>query len=155
MEIYIHSEGKEDPELVEVAATASVAELLVREPGVEEFIWVEEGDEPIAVELTLEAAGIRHRHHIHRGRCRRVEVKVRYNAEKVHQFAPSATVAKVFDWATGKKAFDLTADERAKHVLAVPGADHPLAFNVHIGSLVKASSCEVVLDLVPKVRFEG
>jgi hypothetical protein len=158
MELYVHSEGNEDPDLVEVESSGTIRELVVVREGRDgqELIWAENGDEPLELDITFEAAGIAHRHHVHRGRCRRVRVLVRYGGDtRPHDFPPSATVARVFDWACGPLGFNLTPEQRAKHVLAVPGADHALDPGVHIGSLVSAGSCEVVLDLAPKERFEG
>ncbi len=40
-------------------------------------------------------------------------------------------------------------------MLAEPGADHFLEDGVHIGSLVRPSSCIVTLDLLPWSRFAG
>ncbi len=153
MELYVHSEGQEDPELVVTATVAAL--VVVREGDDVEMIWIEDAEEPLELDITLEAAGVGHRHHVHRGRCRRVDVRVRYNGDRSHDFPPSATVRRVFEWATGPKGFNLTPEEKAKHVLALPGADHALDRSVHIGSLVTRGSCDVVLDLAPKERFEG
>lgn len=155
MELFLHTEGHEDPELNEIEATAVVRELLVdTEP--DGSIWIEETDEAAELDITLEQAGIRHRHHIHRGRCRRVEAVVRFNSQRLkHTFGPGTTIKTVYHWASGPAGFNLTPDQAAKHVLAVPGADHFLDSSVHIGSLVTAGSCEVVLDLLPRERFEG
>ncbi len=156
MQVYVHTAGKEDPELVEVPPTALVRELVVVDANGEELVWLEEVDQPLDVQLTLEAAGIRHRGHVHRGRCRKVTVSVRFNADsKAHAFSPANTVDRVLRWATGEHGFDLPPAEAAKHTLAVPGADHPLDPRVHIGSLVTPGSCDVKVDLLPKVRFEG
>ena len=156
MEIYVHTTGKEDPELVEVAPSALVSELVAGEATGDSLVWIEGAGEPLEPGSTLEAAGVEHRGHLHRGRCRKVDVKVRFNGEsKPHDFSPATVVNHVLKWATGETGFDLTPTEAAKHALAVPGADHPLDPRVHIGSLVTAGTCEVVLDLMPKVRFEG
>lgn len=158
MHIYAHRQGSEDPELIEIEATASVRELLAGsdDGDGDGLIWVDEHDDPVELDITLEAAGIGHRHHVHRGRCRTVEVRVRFNSETdEREFRPAATIARVFAWATGPKGFDLPAEQIPKHVLAVPGADHFLDANVHIGSLVARGRCEVILDLLPKDRFEG
>jgi len=155
MEIYVHSAGREDPELLEVPKTALVREL-VAATGSSEFVWLQDADEPIDLDLTLEAAGVPHRGHVHRSACKGIDVRVRFNgAEKTRDFAPAATVETVLKWATGEHGFVLSAAEAAKHTLAQPGADHPLDPRVHIGSLVGTEACDLVLDLIPKVRFEG
>jgi hypothetical protein len=153
MELYLHTAGSEDPELIELEPSQTVGNL-AGDP--QELIWLENSEEPLAPELTLEDAGVEHRGHIHRGRCREVEVRVRYGGREHNEtFRPAATIERVFRWATGEDAFDLTPPERAKHVLALPGADHFLAWNVHIGSLVEPGTCSVVLELAAKERFEG
>jgi hypothetical protein len=156
MEIYIHTAGHEDPELIVVEATTTVRELLLVGDGQgAELLMIEEVDEPIDLDVTIEQAGIHHRHHVHRGRCRRVDVRVRYNGDKSQVFHPVATIRKVFDWATGPDGFNLTPEQKAEHVLALPSADHFLDWEVRVGSLVSSGSCDVVLDLAPKSRFEG
>ena len=49
----------------------------------------------------------------------------------------------------------MSPEQAAKHVLAVPGADHFLEDGVHVGSLVGPHNCTVTLDLLPRSRFEG
>ena len=157
MEIYVHSAEREDPEVVEVAEVALVGEIVSGAEGdVAELVWIEGADEPLDLSVTFEGAGIRDRDHVHRGRCRKVDVHVRFNAvTKTYDFSPATRVERVLNWATGKDGFDLTSAEAAKHTLAVPGADHPLDSRVHVGSLVGSGACEVLLDLLPKARFEG
>lgn len=75
--------------------------------------------------------------------------------DHTHFFGPATTIRRIFEWATGKDGFNLTDEQRAKHVLALPGADHFLGWTVHSGSLVPAGTCAAVLDLDPKARFEG
>lgn len=154
MELFIHTAGKEDPDVVEVEETVLVRELLAGED--DGRIWVEEVDEELTLDVTLADAGIHAHHHVHRGRCSRVEVVVRYNGENfTDTFGPGTTIKKVEKWAFGDKAADLSPDQAAKHVLALPGADHFLAATVHVGSLVTAGACQVTLDLLPRDRFEG
>jgi len=154
MELFIHTTGNEHPEIVEIEGTVLVRELLVGgDP--DDHIWIEEIDEEIDLDITLEAAGIRHHHHVHRGRCRTVEVVVRFNGSHERTFGPATTIKRVEKWAFGPKVADLSPEEAAKHVLAVPGADHFLEDGVHIGSLVTPGSCKVTLDLLPRTRFEG
>jgi hypothetical protein len=156
MEIYIHSAGNEDPELIEIEGTALVRALLEVGGGQgAELVMIEEAAGPIDLDITIEQAGIHHRDHVHRGRCRRVDVRIRYNGDKSHEFHPVATIRTIFEWATGSHGFNLTPEQKAEHVLALPGADHFLDWEVRIGSVVTPGSCDVVLDLAPKSRFEG
>lgn len=154
MELFTHAAGNEHPEIIETKSTALVRELLVG-GAPDERIWTEEADEAVDLDITLEAAGIRHRQHVHRGRCHRVEVIVRFNGDHEHAYGPATTIKTVEEWAFGPKVADFSPEQAAKHVLAVPGADHFLEVGVHVGSLVIPGSCKVVLDLLPRSRFEG
>ena len=118
-------------------------------------IWIEETDEEVDLDITLEVAGIHHRHHVHRGRCRQVEVIVRFNGDHERSFGPSRTIKTVEKWAFGPEVANFSKEQAAKHVLAVPGADHFLDRGVHIGSLTAPGQCAVTLDLLPRSRFEG
>lgn len=154
MELFTHSAGVENPEIVEVEATALVRTLLV-EGDADGPIWLEEVDEEVDLDITLEAAGIRHHHHVHRGPCHRIEVIVRWNGDHEQDFGPATTTKTVEKWAFGPKVANLSPEQAAQHVLAVPGADHFLEAGVHVGSLVTKGSCRVTLDLLPRSRFEG
>lgn len=155
MELFRHVAGSEEPEIVEVVETMRVRELIELRGG-DGSIWLEEVDEEIEVELTLSEAGIGHHHHVHHGKCRTVSVRVRYNGEHFdHEYAPSATIKRVRKWAVGPDAANLSKDQAVEHVLATPSADHFLDETVHIGSLVGAEGCEVILDLLPRDRFAG
>ena len=154
MELFTHSPGNEHPEIVEIEPTALVRELLVDGDG-DGRVWIQDVDEEVDLDTTLKAAGIRHHHHIHRGHCHRVEVVVRFNGNHEHTYGPGTTIKIVEKWAFGPEVANLSPEQAAKHVLAEPGADHFLDAGVHIGSLVKPGSCTVVLDLLPRSRFEG
>lgn len=153
MELFLHSEGGEDPEIVEVEPNAKVR-TLATDPGDE--VCIEEIDEEIDLDLTFEEADIGHRRHVHRGRCHRVKVVVQFNATDFeHEYGPATTIKKVYRWASGDKAADLSPEQKAKHVLALPGADHFLADGVHIGSLITSGTCEVTLNLMAREAFGG
>jgi hypothetical protein len=154
MELFVHDRSGEDPQLLEIDATA-VVRTLVAEEGPDGAVWLEEIDEEIELGITMEQAGIHHHHHVHRGNCRRVEVTVRFNGPFERAFGPPATIKRVYSWASGPDGARLSPEQAAKHVLAVPGADHFLDSGVHIGSLVSHGSCSVTLDLLPRERFEG
>lgn len=155
MEIFAHTAGAEHPVLIEVEETTTVRTLLLEEDP-DGHVWIEEIDEEIDLDLTLIAAGIGHHHHVHRGRCRRIEVLVRYNGEKFERiFGPSKTIKHVAKWAFGPDGAALSKEQAATHALTEPGADHPLEGSVHVGSLVKPDSCSVTLDVVPRSRHAG
>jgi hypothetical protein len=155
VELFVHTHGNEHPEIIEIEDTVLVRELLIEEEP-DGRIWLEETDEEISLDVTLAVAGIRHHRHVHRGRCHRVKVVVRFNGRRFeHPYGPAATIKAVEKWAFGPEAAGFSPEEAAKHVLAVPGADHFLEKGVHVGSLVTTGECEVVLDLLPRSRFAG
>lgn len=154
MELFTHRPGNEHPEITEIDATALVRELLVGGDA-DGHVWIEGIEEEVDLDITLEAAAIRHHHHVHRGHCQRVEVVVRFNGNHEHRYGPATTIKTVEKWAFGPEVANLSPEQAAKHVLAEPGADHFLEAGVHIGSLVKPGACTVVLDLLPRSRFEG
>lgn len=156
MELFQHTEEGEDPQVVVVEATANVRTLLLEtEP--DHGVWIEEIDEEIDLDMSFEEAGLHHRHHVHRGRCRRVKVVVQFNAvDFTHEYGPGTTIKTVYRWASGDKAANLSPEQKAKHVLALPGADHYLGDGVHVGSLLMAGGpCEVTLNLLPRDSFGG
>jgi hypothetical protein len=158
MELYVHGSDKEGPDLVEFEPAQTVAEVGGESAEGEAFeLWREDEDEPLDRSQTLEQVGIGDRQHVHRSRCRMIAVTVRYAGRKPIEkaFGPAKTIKQVFLWATGEHGFTLTPEQRAKHVLALPDADHYLAWTVHIGSLADPATCSVTLELYPKERFEG
>jgi len=117
MDLFQHTEGGEDPEIVVVEATAAVRTLLLP-ANPDHGVWIEDVDEEIDLDLTFEAAGIHHHHHVHRGRCRRVKVVIQFNADDfTHEYGPGTTIKKVYHWASGDKAANLSPEQRAKYVL--------------------------------------
>jgi hypothetical protein len=155
MEVLVHEKGAEEPAIVEVDEKLKVRELVtIRDGGPDSHIWIVEEETEVDLEITFEEAGIRHHHRVHHGRCHSIALTVRFNGEKTHSYPPSATIGRILAWAVAADGFNLASDQRPKHALAVPGADHFLSDSVHIGSLV-STDCSVTLDLVPKSRFEG
>src|SRR5438128_2146683 len=120
MEIYVHAPGAE-PVFAEVSEDMTVAALVAAHAVGAGQAWLEDADEALDDTATLREAGIGERDHVHVGRCRKVEVRVRYGGRDdiVKDFPPAKTIAKVFDWATGKHGFELTETERAKHTLGI------------------------------------
>lgn len=153
MEMYIHRPGQERITLVEVGETATVAEVVGLAEG--EAAWLEDGEETIRAELTVAAARIQPRGHVHVNRCRRAAVTVNYNGgERRREFAPSATVRRAFEWAVGKDGFDLPEHDRPEHALQLCGTTTQPDGTDHIGSFVN-DECQGCFDLVPKHRFQG
>ena len=158
LEVYLHVAGCEDPQLVEVASDGRVADLLAVAESVaaNAKLWLQDTTDPLDMESSLAEAGIGHRGHVHLGCCDSVKVQVRYHTKPiVREFSPGARIRAVFAWAAGPKGFELAETQIPKHGLVVPRSDHILDPDVHVGSLASDARCAVVLDLVPKERFEG
>jgi hypothetical protein len=147
MQIFVHGPGGDAPEVIEVEETALVRELLVGRDG--ELVWIEEVDVPVEIDVTLVVAGIGPGHHVHRGRCREVDVwLIADGRDASRRFAPSATVARAVRWGAEQlglgPARDLeVTDQRTGRVVS-PGT--------HVGSLADAGGCTVALDLRPVRR---
>ena len=155
LQIYIHKQSRE-LELVEVEETMTVEGLVgAYSQEAEATLWIEDSTDPLEGESTLADAGVTERRHVHISPCRRIEVTVRYGGDsKKRRFPPSTTIARVFEWATGKRGFALTATERAKHTLGICDTLTQPDKSEHIGSITD-HRCSVCLDLAPKERFEG
>jgi hypothetical protein len=152
MHLFVHTHGSDASTRIEIDTDGLVGELQVGDGKV----WVADSDEPLDVNLSVHDAGLRDHQHVHCGPCASIKVSVRFNGSTVaHSFRPAVSVATVLAWATGPNGFGLASDQVPKHTLIIVNADSTLAPGTHVGSLVPHGSCEVVVDLVPKVRFEG
>lgn len=155
MQIYIHRDETTGLELVEVEETISVKELVQAHAGEGATAWLEDEEESLALDLVLTETAIAERSHVHVSKkCKKISVTVRYGEPLTKEFAPSATIGKIFRWATGKHGFGLTATERAKHTLGICGTNTEPDRSEHVGSLA-GPDCTLCLDLAPKERFEG
>lgn len=158
IEVYIHTEGSTELELIPVNREGRVGDLLeTDDPAVsDESIWLAEQDEPLDIEVSLADAGITHRCHIHRGCCTSVKARMHYNGLELDQsFSPATSIAQVYCWAAGQDGFKLPSEEIPRHALVVRGTSEFIDTEVHIGSLANSPRCDVDFDLVPKKRFEG
>lgn len=164
IQLFLQLEGVHEIRLVEVSPDGVVGDIIAGLPDdfrahvreTELMVFLEDGHEAIALDLSLEAAGIRHQHSVHVHRCRHITVTVHFGADsKEHQFSPSTTIRHVKRWAVGDKGFKLSPVDAAEHVLQLQGTGDRPDEDVHIGTLTHAPHCSVVFDLVPKVRVEG
>jgi hypothetical protein len=163
IEIFLQGEGVKDVVLVRVPKDGTVRDLLnaAREHGVHlggdgdpSVVYIEDAEEAVDPNASLEEAGIRHRGHIHVHRCHRIDVSVNFNARtETMAFPPSATVGRVKKWAV--KAFGMSEKDAAEHVLQITGSNVRPDEDIHIGALVTHPEHRISFDLVPKVRVEG
>lgn len=156
MQIYIHRSETTELTLTEVEETITVRELAEAHGGDGATVWLEDEEESLELDAVLIEVDVTERSHVHVSKkCKKIAVTVRYAGKPLlKEFAPGATIAKVFKWATGKKGFDLTATERAKHTLGICGTNTEPDKSEHVGSLA-GPDCTLCLDLAPKERFEG
>jgi hypothetical protein len=163
IELFVHTQNGVDPKLIKVSEESTVTEVLeiiVAAGGhggkVEEeiLVFTEDCDEPIEHHRKLSECEIRHRHHIHCHRCRKVEVSVFYNAEHRKAFSPGTTVKRVLEWAV--KAFKLSPTDAADKILVLKGnPSEELPTDAHIGSFAAPHHCSVELCLTAPVEVQG
>jgi hypothetical protein len=157
MQLFLHSQGSGEAEIVTVEEEALVRTLV--EEGTDHRIWIVEHEEEVQLDVSVAEAGIHHHHHVHRGHCHRLHADVRFMTDhgtehKQDDVRPVATIGEVLDWAVGEKGFNLPVDKRPDYVLALPGAKEYLATDVRVITLVD-EECTVHLDLLPKDHFGG
>ena len=157
MELILHSSAGPVPKVAEVSETLTVREVLVMFATDEEGLWIEETDVELELDLTLEQAGVKHRHHVHHHRCRRVKVIVRYiEDERAREFSPAATVGRVLEWALGTEAFNIPIEQRPEYGFLTCGDGSAVASDTHLGSLTgQDAGCDVCLSLVRKINPQG
>ena len=165
IEIFLQGEGIPEITLVRVLGNGTVRDILksaetqgVQLAGDERtlVIFVEDGEEILPHDLSLEDAHIGHRSRVHVHRCHRLEVTVNFNAaQKAHAFPPSATIERVKRWAVGPEGFGLHGIDATEHLLQLCHSTTRPDEDTHIGSLVAFPDCGLCFDLVPKVRVEG
>lgn len=119
----------------------------------EALIFVEDGDEPLDETVVIETIVVGQSAKLHLHRCRRIKVIVAFaGARKEHEFAPSATVARIKTWAAG--AFGLSPEDAGEHLLQIAGTHDRPSPAIHVGTLA-GSECKVAFDLVPDERVNG
>jgi hypothetical protein len=117
-------------------------------------LYLEDADEPAKLTTLLNDIAISGAVKIHLHRCRLIRVSVTFNSTKEHRFAPAATVARMKRWATDK-AFPMSPEEAAEHVLQISGTTERPSPGTHVGTLAAHPHCDVRFDLVPNERVNG
>ena len=119
----------------------------------EALIFIEDGDEPLDETVMIETIVVGQSAKLHLHRCRRIKVTVAFaGTRKEHEFAPSATVARIKTWAAD--AFGLSPDDAGEHLLQIAGTHDRPSPATHVGALA-GSECKVAFDLVPDERVNG
>ena len=154
MELFIHTPGNEDPEIIEVEAHGPGPQLLV-EGDADGHIWIEEVDEEIDLDITFEdgrdpAPPPRPPGPLPPGRGRgpvQRELRARLRPRHDHQDGVEVGVR--------PRGRQLLRRAGGKHVLAEPGADHFLGRRRPHRLPGQAGIVQVTLDLLPRSRFAG
>lgn len=156
--VFVQEHGVADAEELEIALSATFAELLAaskgRGPRDEILIFVDEAEEPVGMEVLIEHSGAKHGSRVHVSRCRHVEVTVHYEEKtEKHPFPPGAKVHRVKQWAVHK--FKLAETDAAEHVLQICGGTERASGGTPLHALLTPGSCALCFDLVPEKRVEG
>lgn len=160
IKLYIHSEGNEVPEKVEVSSDITVKDLLARLLQLDfafdgsEFALEDEEDFLIPSDRTLAECGINHSHHLHCHRCKKINVHLSYSSGLSHVFdvPPSTTVAKLIKLAIVQFKIDPAT---AVNLIIKSENGLTLDDSTHIGTLVKHDNCSIRFVLCPKVIIQG
>lgn len=152
--IYVHSEGRREPEIADVPGSTTLADLIDSAAGV--VVLAEDGDIEFDLDLSIEEAGLKDRGHVYAGRRAKIAVEVNFNGDvREHEFSASTRVERVFKWAVGKQAFDLSKEDAAEHTLSICATGEVPPRDVHLGALDGETPGRVCFNLIPKQRFEG
>lgn len=160
IDIYYQGDGVRVLEHLEIQGDATFADLqamLVKKLQIEgeALLFLEDDDEPIDGKIRIGdkagRAGVKA--HIHR--CRKVEVVVHFKEKTIrHEFAPSATVARVKHWVAVEK-LGMTEEEASHHHLQLAGTTDQPDPGTHIGTLTNCPKCKVEFDLVTTPKVNG
>lgn len=151
MEIITHT--KQGLQILNVAEGATPAAVAEQVDAAGSSVYAEGSDVPLADGLTLIEQEVADGAHVFVGKHHKIAVTVAHNgATKNNEFPPSQRVERVFDWACGKQAFNLTPTDKAEHTLALD--EEPVDLRRLVGSYADQHG-KVRFDLVPKHRFEG
>jgi hypothetical protein len=154
MRIYIHTQGRQEPEAIDVAAGSKLDELAQAHEG--EVVMVEDGESPLDLQMTVTEAGLGARSHVFVGAAQHVWVEINFNGQlKSERFSSAHRVERVFRWATSKHGFGLSDADAAEHILALCGSGTTPPSDKLLGSLLAPGEERLCFNLIPKHRFEG
>lgn len=114
----------------------------------------DEADDDVETRQFADNEDLRHGHIIHLGRCKLVEVVVRYAGRRVDRhFIPAARVGRVRRWAIN--ALGISPTDANELVLQVAGSSIQPGRDQHIGSYVEHGTCTTTFDLVRSYTVNG
>lgn len=152
--LYVHEATDERMRVVDIPEGSTLRSALALDH--DDLVWLEDQeDEALDPDERVDQLADGGHAHVFRGRCRRVEVTVRYGGkEKDRAFAPGVRLARVLRWATGDKGFDLDPGDADELTLQLCGSDTRPDLSEHLGSFAHPG-CSTCFDVVPKDRFQG
>lgn len=162
IEIFLQGVGIPQVSIIMVPEDGTVRDIVgaaktqgLRVDGVGDLlVFLEDHDEPLALDARLDTADIRAYRRVHVHTCRKVEVTVNYDKDqKSRPFSPARTVGAVEEWA--EHEFKLEDADAVEFALQLYGTSERPTENTHIGSLLTSGSCALCFDLVAKQRVEG
>lgn len=119
------------------------------------LLFVEDGREPLDLEITLDERYDRRRvHHVHHAST--IEVTVFYGGSgKTKTFSPSTPVSTVLAWAVGPEGYSIDPAIVPEMRLQLAGTTEPLPGSAHIGRYVSHHERALRLDLARGVIPNG
>jgi hypothetical protein len=158
--IIVDGEGLTEVEVIVVPHGSTGREIvleLAKKTGIEveqAILFIEDGDEPLNLDLVITEEAARDVHHVHR--ARRIKVLVYYqNDAKEKAFPPSTRVQVVLDWAVGPEGFKIDPTIAPEMELALHGETTELRKQAHIGRYVRHPHHELALDLIRGIVPNG
>lgn len=156
--IFANRPGSADAEVLSLAGKTTVGELIAKlsAPGAhteEILLFQEDIDEPLRPEVLLIDIEEGKRN-FHTNRHRKIKVTVHYNGQEPHhEFAPSATVRRVKEWAEHK--FHIHDDDTIEYSLQLCGTKITPPEHTHSGSLLHGHECDLCFELRPHPKVQG
>jgi hypothetical protein len=158
--VFFQREANGDIEHLEIDAGQTVAQLKAsiesKQSGAAgALLFLEDADEPIDEEATIQSIAGPRGVKVHVHRCRRVMAIVHFAGQTLQRaFGPGTTIARVKRWAA-EQELKMSPDEASEHVLQLTGSATRPRPNTHIGTLAQCPACTVSFDLVPDQRVNG
>lgn len=158
--IFVQVHGKPDLKEIELAETATRAELhaLLEKLGIkidaETFVFLDEAEVHDHGEAHERLPGLKHGCRIHVSRCKQIETTVHFlDQTATHRFAPGTRVRVVKAWAAHH--FRVNPKDAAEHVLQLCKSTERPSSDTPLHQLVHGHGCAVCFDFVPEKRVEG
>jgi len=162
IEVFLQGPGIPPLALVKVLASGNVRDLIeaAKEKGLHledgqiPQVWVEDTDDPLPLDLPLEAAGVQSRSRVQVHTCPHIRVTVNFQSDaKEHPFSPATTIRTIKQWAD--KTYKLSERDASEYQLQLCGSTDRPTGETQIGTLVQLGQCQICFDLVSTGRVEG